>query len=419
MNERSSRRSIRVCVCTSVEGAAEPRAPRHAATIAALGRDVEVTFVDCAPLGSERRPVKVLAGLPNLTRLTHYFSTRAVHPAKRALDRARQGVAQAWFRFGGAPTGVALSTRTLGLKAILEKLPADIYLAHNIETLLPAASAARRSGALLMFDSMEFHSGMGDSQTAIEREIVRGIEKCSLPECALILASSDQIADALAEEYDVAKPLATYNAPPTEKEIAAKPESGLALYWRNAVVGLGQRGLDEALVALTQLPKDVSLHLQGRMPADQGAAVKKRIAELGVADRVVFHSPYLPEEAVKEASRHHVGLCLERRGVRNHELTVSNKIFDYHMAGLAVIASDLPGLRGVIKRSRGGLLFEPGSANDLTEKILMLHKDRQALKDFAMNARAFALREANRETEMKKFSAAFREVCRVRLNVEI
>jgi glycosyltransferase involved in cell wall biosynthesis len=414
-----SERPLRVCVCTSIEGAAEPRAPRHVAAIAALGQDFEVVFVDCAPEGIERRSVKALSGLPNLTWRTHRFSTRSTNPMKLALDRTRQRLAKVCFKFSGMPTPGALSARAFGLKTILDQVAADVYLAHNVETLLPAALAAQRRGALLMFDSMEFHSDMGDSQTAIERDIVRAIERRWLPECALILASSDQVADALVAEYGVARPMALYNVPPVENEIPSKPDRGLALYWRNTVVGLGQRGLDEALVALTKLPEDVSLHLQGRMPTDGGAAMKGRIAELGLEGRVIFHPPYMPEEAVKEAARHHVGLCLERRGVRNHELTVSNKIFDYHMAGLVVIASDLPGLRGVIDRSSGGLLFEPGSANDLAVKVLTLYKDRQMLKCFAVSAREFALREANRETEMKKFAAAFRDVCRVRLRMEI
>jgi glycosyltransferase involved in cell wall biosynthesis len=82
-----------------------------------------------------------------------------------------------------------------------------------------------------------------------------------------------------------------------------------------------------------------------------------------------------------------------------------------------VIASDLPGLRGVIERSGGGILFTPGSAEDLAAKILLLYNDRALLNKFATIAREFALREANRETEMKKFVAVFAKVCQERLGV--
>ncbi len=85
-------------------------------------------------------------------------------------------------------------------------------------------------------------------------------------------------------------------------------------------------------------------------------------------------------------------------------------MFDYLMAGLAVIASDLPSLREVIKRSRGGLCFEPGNSNDLADKIMTLRDDRMLRMRFAANARLFAITVANREAEMVRFQNAFTEV---------
>src|SRR5206468_9212097 len=130
--------------------------------------------------------------------------------------------------------------------------------------------------------------------------------------------------------------------------------------WRNAVIGLGQRGLGDILLALQSLPEDIRLHVQGRLPSDGGAAFRQSAMNLGVWDRITIHPPFAPHEAVLSAAHYHVGLCPERPGNRNHELTVSNKIFDYCMAGLAVIASDLPGLRTVVEKSQGGVVFRAG-----------------------------------------------------------
>jgi hypothetical protein len=58
----------------------------------------------------------------------------------------------------------------------------------------------------------------------------------------LVLASSDQVADALVHEYGIPSTArALHNVPPVEEQLPKKPQDGLALYWRNAVVGLGQR----------------------------------------------------------------------------------------------------------------------------------------------------------------------------------
>lgn len=412
MNGGSSGRPLRVCVCTSLAAAAEPRAPRHAATLAQTARVGSVVFVDCEPVGGERRPVQALAGLENLTWETHRYATRAAAPAPLLARRLRQMLERRWFQVTGRVSAGALATRMYGMERVLERAAADVYLAHNIETLLPAARVARRRRARLMFDSMEFHSDQGDGQTAVEQALVRAVEREWLPQAALVLASSDQVAEALAVEYGIRRPLALYNVPPRLAELPRRAEEGFALYWRNAVVGLGQRGLEDALLALTRLPAEIRLHVQGRLPADGGRALRARIGELGLGERVVMHPPYAPEAAVQEAARHTVGLCLERRGVRNHDLTVSNKLFDYHMAGLSVVVSDLPGLRGVVERSGGGMWFEPGSVDELTAKLRLLYDDRALQARLAGQARAFALREGNREREMEKFGAAFQAAVR-------
>lgn len=415
--EMMGRNRLKICVCTSYHATAEPRAPRHATALAKfLSEQAEVVFIDCAPLGAPQRKPKMFDGLTNLAWETHHFSHRAAGLAQHVVNRVRTKIHQARFQVFGTLDPVALSPAMLGFERRLRQVRADIYLGHNLETLLPVWRVARQVGALAMFDSMEFHSDMGSSQSPTERALIRRIEQQCLPACRLVLASSEQVAEALAQEYGIRRPVALYNTPVIETTLPPKPDS-FALYWRNSTIGLCQRGLDDALRALTTLPADITLHLQGHLPDKRGAEVTARINALGLTNRVTIHPPYLPDDAVKEAARFTVGLCLERAGNRNHDLTVSNKIFDYHMAGLATIASDLPGLRSVIERSGGGLLFQPGSSADLAEKILRLYHERSLLEQLSANARAFALREGHQAHDLKRFTAAFAQACQADLEV--
>jgi glycosyltransferase involved in cell wall biosynthesis len=227
-----------------------------------------------------------------------------------------------------------------------------------------------------------------------------------LRDCALVIAASDEIADALVRDHRIARPVAIYNTPPRECDLP--PKSGeFSLYWRNYQIGFGQRGLEDAFVALSKLPEDVTLHVQGKLPFDGGEQVRKRAEELRISHRLVIDPPFAQGEAVRRAAPHTIGLCLERRGPANHEYTVSNKMFDYHMAGLAVVASDLPSLRHVIERSGGGELFEPGSPDSLAAVILGLYNDRSRTQGLAERARSYALHEGNDETEMSRFTTAF------------
>ncbi|MEN3368665.1 MAG: hypothetical protein V7609_808 [Verrucomicrobiota bacterium] len=399
--------TLRVCVCTSYSVGAEPRAPRHALAIAALEPGIEVTFVECVPEGARVEKYDPFAGCANIRRETYRFAHRGVGKMRLAGGKLLRLAYRLLFRFFGYLHPGALNTRFLGFGRFLGRIEADVYLAHNVETLLPALQAAQKYGSLAMFDSMEFHSDMGESQNPMDREIVARIERRCLPQCALVLASSDEMADALSAAYGIRRPLALYNVPPIDSHQHHCDHEGVSLYWRNAVLGFGQRGLQDAMAALTKLPEDVVLHLQGRLPLDGGVELREKIHALGITQRVFLHAPYSPPDAVRIAAHYCMGLCLEHGGIRNHELTVSNKMFDYLMGGLVVIASDLPGLRGVIERSGGGLCFEPGNAVDLAEKILELKNNLPLRLQLASNARVFALQTANREMEMARFRHAF------------
>lgn len=397
-------------MCTPYRADAEPRGPRHARAIAELPSRPEVVFFDCAPLGHPRVSVPALEGLSNLRWVTHRFPTRRRGLLQLVRNHARSRAAELIFRATGHMRPEILSPAVVGARRALRALGADVIYAHNIEMLLPAARALAPRGRLL-FDCMEFYSDMGEGQSLHQREVMTRVERELLPRCALVTTSSPQVSAAYEETYGIANTLPLYNCPARVEHVAAGPTPpGLRLYWRNSVLGLGQRGLEEALDALVGLPAEVSLHLQGRPELDGGAALRREVARRGLDGRVHVLPPHGPDQAVAAAAAHSVGLCLERRVNRNHEVTVSNKIFDYMMAGLAVIASDLPGLAEIVRRSGGGLLFQPGSVASLRDCVERMAGDPGLLARARSNARAFALEHGNREAEMIRFKRRVVEV---------
>lgn len=399
---------MRICIVTSLAAAAEPRAPRHAVAAKRAFPNAEVIFVDIVSEGQERQPDPQILRSEDIRRLTIEFPTRASNIIGLAKRKAITCLGHIGFTTTRIVTEGLFGDRVQGLTRALMSVPADLYIAHNIETLLPAASAARRHGARLIFDCMEYYADMGDSQSPLEANAARRLEARLLPACALVMASSDNLADLLAAEYGIRRPLPAYNVPATEMRLPERRGGGLNLYWRNSTLGFGQRGLEDALQAMVRLPMDVRLFLQGRLPSDGGRSLSERISAMGLQGRVTILPPYTPEEAVRQAAVHDVGLCLERSGPKNHELTVSNKMFDYHMGALAVVSSDLPSLARVIARSKGGLLFGAGDPVSLAEAILSLRSSPRLLNELQANARRFALEEANLDFEIKKIVNALR-----------
>jgi glycosyltransferase involved in cell wall biosynthesis len=402
---RRGRKVIKICIVTNGTAAAEPRAMKQALALKRRWPAAEVVLCDAYPRGEPGIDPDWLSQ-GNIARDRREFPTRRNGLLALAFRKMIVSVTFVFAKYLEHLRPSIFGVRAVGLSKYLESMNADIYISHGIDTLLPAYLASRVIRGKLVFDSMEYYSGMGDGQNLDESALVKKVESLVLKDCSLVFTASDGIAEALVNDYGITRPIPVYNTPRRRDKIPEK-SGEFSLYWRNYQIGFGQRGLDDVLVALTMLPVDIKLYLQGKPPWDGGAKLHRRITELKIEDRVFLKPPFFPGDEICQAAPHTIGLCLERRGPANHEYTVSNKIFDYLMAGLVVIASDLPGLRNVVDRSAGGLLYPPGSPEGLACAIKSLYNDRIVTANLSKNAREFALTEANEEIDMEKFVCAF------------
>lgn len=384
---------MRICVCTPFSAVTEPRAPRHAAALAELYPEAEVSFVDAYPAGEDAAHAHPISAVPGVRRDPVRFPTR------------RNGTL-AWL-VNKAAAKFAMPT---AFERRIESIDADLYFGHGIETLVPVHRAARRNNALVLFDCMELYAEMGDGQTAEDSARVAAIEREWLPRCALVTTASPRLSREIEHRYGPVRTLSLYNAAPVRAGRSFEQERRFSLYWRNAVVGFGQRGLGDILAALSLLPEEIALHVQGNLPPDRDRELRSYLRSESLESRVIIHPPCLPHDAVKAAGRFHVGLCAERPEVPNHWYTVSNKLFDYHMAGLAVVASGLPGLRDVIEEAGSGLTYQPGNPSELAARIRDLYENPALRERCAVSARRYAVTRGNAETEMRRLREAVAEI---------
>jgi glycosyltransferase involved in cell wall biosynthesis len=64
------------------------------------------------------------------------------------------------------------------------------------------------------------------------------------------------------------------------------------------------------------------------------------------------------------------------------------KVYEYLAMGRPVVASDLPGIRGIIRHGENGVLVEPGNSIALADALIRLHGDGELRLAIAANARA-------------------------------
>jgi glycosyltransferase involved in cell wall biosynthesis len=102
--------------------------------------------------------------------------------------------------------------------------------------------------------------------------------------------------------------------------------------------------------------------------------------------------PPVPSEKLPELTADaDVGLILFRNTCLNHYYSLPNKLYEYMMAGVPIIASDLPEIARVIREYDIGRLVDPDDPSSIAAAIRGMAADRGALAESGRRARQAAL----------------------------
>jgi glycosyltransferase involved in cell wall biosynthesis len=276
--------------------------------------------------------------------------------------------------------------------------PAELFIGHYPAGLAAAAHAAARWRTRLGFDAEDLHAAEPPDTAAGRRQAQRieWIERALLPRCTHRTAVSVGVAEALAARYAIPRPVAVHNAfplaglpgPPRPPLDRRGPE--LSLHWFSQVVGL-DRGLQDAIRAAGCLGGPVQIHVRGTCLDSTRDALLRLAAASGVVSSLHFHPPVPPADLIARAAEHDVGLALEESVNESRALSVTNKLFAYLAAGLAVAATDLPGQRAVLETCpEAARLYTPGDHRALAACLEEWRRDPARLRA----ARAAALSAA-------------------------
>jgi glycosyltransferase involved in cell wall biosynthesis len=249
--------------------------------------------------------------------------------------------------------------------------PADWVIAHT-QTVLPAAGAAAKHwNARLGFDCEDLLAETSDTSC----EAIRTIERRYLSECQYISVTSNCMAAHLVRAYAIACPVVLYNVFPVSlaqglmPPLARPSHSPLRLHWVSQTLGV-DRGLQDIFEASARLKEEVELHLRGHASEGQKATILKLAERCGVAGIVKLHPLIEHDEVIKSMGAYDVGLALERPNNRNYGRTITNKVFSYMLAGLAIAATDTPGQREILDQvPTAGFLYPAGNSTVLAEKL--------------------------------------------------
>ena len=134
----------------------------------------------------------------------------------------------------------------------------------------------------------------------------------------------------------------------------------------------------------------------------------------GVSSRVHFLPPRPFDELVRTAAAATIGLVPIRPVRLNHTLGDTNKLHEYLMAGLPVVASDLPEIRHVAQQGDPpvGEVFDPEDSESIAAAVKRILADQDQLARRRSEALRLARELYNWEAEQRKLLDLYRRLDR-------
>jgi glycosyltransferase involved in cell wall biosynthesis len=276
---------------------------------------------------------------------------------------------------------------------------------------LPTAwIAARLTRARLVYDAHEISTSREGYQAI--RPLIGWIEKQLMPRADATITTTDLRAKFFARAYHIPRPLVLQNWPrlaeprPSTRireELRLEKDWPIVLYQGGLQQG---RGLEHLVLAAREVPEAYFVFIgAGRLEG----RLRELVAERNLGNRVQFVPTVPLEQLASYTASADIGIQPLENSCFNHFTTDSNKLFEYAMAGLPVVASDLPEIGRIVRKYDLGLLVKPGEQRSLVDALNRLVSDASLRRHYARQARA-ASAELNWETQEDELVALYERV---------
>ncbi len=253
----------------------------------------------------------------------------------------------------------------------------DVVHGHDVNTLPTAWLASVIARVPLVYDAHEISTDR--EGYASFRKVVGCIEKCLMPRAAGRITTTDTRAKFFARAYGISRPLVLQNRSQyllVDRSERIRNELNLQERWPIVLYqgGLQQgRGLERIIDVAQEVKNAYFVFIGGGRLEPK---LKKQAARLNLKGKVYFIDTVSLDDLPYYTASADIGVQAIENTCFNHFSTDSNKVFEYVMAGLPVISSNLPEIRKLIKEYSFGVLVEPGCNNSLKEAIQQLVDDK-------------------------------------------
>lgn len=304
---------------------------------------------------------------------------------------ARPGLV-AWMRRTPAATvrmiAIALTVRAHGAAVRHLAVEADVIHAMAYMGIAVGLRLGRRLGAPVVYDARDIYVDANNLARlpGVFRRVLGRIERRWARSAAARLTVNEPYARVMAERWGVDQPVIVMNCsyrftPPEPRErrfhrVLDLPDTARVVLYQG---GLSRgRGIEQLAEAVPQVA-DAHLVLLGYGPL--APAWGARAAKPGSRLHLLPAVP--PQELLGWVASADVVAMPIQPSTLNHRLTTPNKLFEAIAAGVPVLASDLPGMSGIVAEVGAGSLVDPTDvsaiARAITDLLALPEPDRVAM----------------------------------------
>jgi glycosyltransferase involved in cell wall biosynthesis len=334
--------------------------------------------------------------------------------------RTQDGIDVVEVSLGTRAGRVSAASRALTLTRVWREVlrtRARVFHVHNIHPGLAGLIASRIRRAPVVYDAHELYGEPQDrsSRARLAAAMTYGLEGLMVRRSAAVITTNRSRATVLARRHGREGVVVLANVPNLQLSVIPLDPG----YPRNVHVLLYQGGIyaesrafRQALEALTQLPSNVHLAILG-FGRDRDIELVHHWSDgFGVSSRVHLLPPRPFDELVRTAAAATIGLVPIRPVRLNHTLGDTNKLHEYLMAGLPVVASDLPEIRHVAQQGDPpvGEVFDPEDSASIAAAVKRILSDQDQLARRRSEALRLARELYNWEAEETKLLDLYRRL---------
>jgi glycosyltransferase involved in cell wall biosynthesis len=250
----------------------------------------------------------------------------------------------------------------------------DVFHCHDLGTL-PIGFLLKvisRGRAKIIYDTHEYAINDVPNESVSKQKLKFFVEHFFIKFADEVITVSDSIAVEYQKNHQIRKPWLVLNCPKKHHELKAydifREKFGIAqdktIFLYQGSLGFG-RGIEVLLNAFSIATNDLQVIVFMGYGAFESPI--KQYAEN--SNNIFFHPAVPPESLLQYTASADVGVSFIEDSCLSYRYCLPNKMFEYFMAGLPIIVSNLPEMTNIVETYSAGIVARTNDVDGFFEAI--------------------------------------------------